>query len=150
GSPVSSISFDELREKSHIRINVPSPHRPFTTGDKLPTPSGRIEIESSFVANLGLDPVPSYVPPYESEERDPELARRYPLALISPPAHSFLNSTFVNVASLRRAAGKPTLEIHADDATRRGINNGDRVTIYNDRGAFAAEAVISDRVRPGV
>jgi len=150
GLPVSTIPFDELREKSHIRINVPSPHLPFARGQKIPTPSGRIEIESSLVANLGLDPVPSYVPPHESEERNPELARRYRLALISPPAHSFLNSTFVNVASLRRAAGKPTLEIHADDATSRGIRHGDRVTIYNDRGAFAAEAVISDRVRPGV
>src|SRR4029077_16550586 len=93
---------------------------------------------------------PSYVPPHESEERTPELARRYPLALISPPAHSFLNSTFVNVASLRRAAGKPPLETHADDATRRGINAGDSVRIHNDRGFFTAEAVITDRVRPGV
>ena len=76
--------------------------------------------------------------------------RRYPLALISPPAHSFLNSTFVNVASLRRAAGKPTLEIHAEDASARGIVEGAQVTIFNDRGAFGAEAVITDRVRPGV
>ena len=146
----SNFTFDELREQAYVRIDVPSPHMPFARGAKLPTPTGRIEIESSFVAKLGLDPVPSYVPPYESEECNPELARRYPLALISPPAHSFLNSTFVNVASLRRAAGKPTLEIHVDDAQLRGIAAGDRVTIYNDRGAFTAEAVISDRVRPGV
>ena len=86
----------------------------------------------------------------ESEERDPELVRRFPLALISPPAHSFLNSTFVNVVSLRRAAGKPTLEIHADDAVARGIAEGMKVTIFNDRGAFSADAVITDRVRPGV
>jgi len=149
-SQVSQFTLDELREKSYVRIGVPSPHLPFASGAKLPTPSGRIEIDSAFVAKLGLDPVPSYVPPYESEERDPELARRFPLALISPPAHQFLNSSFVNVASLRRAAGKPTLEIHSDDAQRRKINAGDRVTIYNDRGAFTAEAVISDRVRPGV
>ena len=90
------------------------------------------------------------IPPRESEESAPELARRFPLALISPPAHSFLNSTFVNVASLRRAAGKPTLEIHADDAARRGIAPGARVTIFNDRGTFTAEAVVTDRVRPGV
>jgi anaerobic selenocysteine-containing dehydrogenase len=150
GPAMAKITLEELREKSYIRIGVPSPHLPFARGTKLPTPSGKIEIDSSFVEKLGLDPVPSYVPPYESEERDPELARRFPLALISPPAHSFLNSTFVNVASLRRSAGKPTLEIHADDATRRNINAGDRVTIYNDRGAFTAEAVITDRVRPGV
>src|SRR6185369_16710793 len=112
-----------------IRLSVPSPHMPYRTGARLPTPSGRIEIESQPAAAHGLDLLPEYVPPYESEERDPELVRRYPLALLSPPAHSFLNSTFVNVVSLRRAAGKPTLEIHADDAQRRGIAGGMKVTV---------------------
>ncbi|MGZ5445753.1 MAG: molybdopterin-containing oxidoreductase family protein [Thermoanaerobaculia bacterium] len=143
-------TLEELRERAYIRLDIPSPHRPFARGTRVPTPSGKIQIDSPSAAAHGLDRLPEYVPPYESEERDPELVRRYPLALISPPAHSFLNSTFVNVASLRRAAGKPTLEIHADDATSRGIANGTRVSIFNDRGAFTAEAVITDRVRPGV
>ena len=143
-------TLEELRERAYIRLEIPSPHRPFARGTRLPTPSGRIQIDSPAAAAHGLDRLPEYVPPYESEERDPELVRRYPLALISPPAHSFLNSTFVNVASLRRAAGKPTLEIHAEDATSRGIAHGARVSIFNDRGAFTAEAVITDRVRPGV
>ena len=143
-------TFEELRERAYIRLDIDTPHRPFVRGSHVPTPSGKIEIDSALAAEHGLDRLPEYVPPYESEERDPELVRRYPLALISPPARSFLNSTFVNVASLRRAAGKPTLEIHADDAAARGIAHGARVSIYNDRGAFTAEAVITDRVRPGV
>jgi anaerobic selenocysteine-containing dehydrogenase len=147
---VPGITFDELRERGSIRLQLPTPHLPYRSGARIPTPSGKIEIDSSRFKAAGLDPIPMYVPPHESEERDPELARRFPLALISPPAHSFLNSTFVNVASLRRSAGKPTLEIHADDATRRGINAGDSVRIHNDRGWFTAEAVITDRVRPGV
>ena len=136
----SHVTLDALREHGWARIDVPSPHLPFLQGAKLRTPSGKIEV----------DPTPDYIPPYESEERAPDLARRYPLALISPPAHTFLNSTFVNVVSLRRAAGKPTLEIHATDAAPRGIGGGERVTIFNDRGAFTAEAVVTDRVRPGV
>ena len=143
-------TLEELRERSSIRLAIPSPHLPFRRGSRLPTPSGKIEIDSAAAAARGVDSVPDYVPPYESEERDPDLVRRYPLALISPPAHSFLNSSFVNVASLRRAAGKPTLEIHEDDAGSRGIEHGARVSIFNDRGAFVAEAVITDRVRPGV
>jgi anaerobic selenocysteine-containing dehydrogenase len=139
-----------LQERGWIRIDVPTPHLPFKAGARLRTPSGKIEIESKGFAAAGVDAIPSYVPPYESEERDPELVERYPLALISPPAHAFLNSTFVNVASLRRSAGKPTLEIHADDAAARDISTGDRVAIYNDRGKFTAEAVVTDRVRPGV
>src|SRR6266545_588161 len=144
------ITLEELRQRGFIRLNVPSPHLPFRSGTKLSTPSGKIEIATDRATAFGVGRVPEYVPPYESEERAPRLAVRYPLALISPPAHSFLNSTFVNVASLRRAAGKPTLEIHADDAQKRGITAGQRVTIFNDRGSFAAEAVISDKVRPGV
>jgi anaerobic selenocysteine-containing dehydrogenase len=143
-------TLDELRERSYIRLDIPSPHLPYRRGSQLLTPSGKIEIESERAVAAGLSLIPEYVPPYESEERNPELVRRFPLALISPPAHSFLNSTFVNVASLRRAAGKPTLEIHADDASSRGIAAGARVSIFNDRGAFTAEAVITDRVRPGV
>ncbi len=143
-------TLEELRERGSIRLEVPSPHLPYRSGARVPTPSGKIEIESKSAAAHGLDLLPEYVPPYESEERDPELVRRFPLALISSPAHSFLNSTFVNVASLRRAAGKPMLEIHADDAQARGISDGERVTIHNDRGSFGAEAVITDRVRPGV
>jgi anaerobic selenocysteine-containing dehydrogenase len=143
-------SLEELRQRAWIRLPIETPHRPFARGKRLGTPSGRIEIDSALAAAHGLDRLPSYVPPYESVERDPDLARRYPLALISPPAHSFLNSTFVNVVSLRRAAGKATLEIHAADAQTRGISAGTRVSIFNDRGAFTAEAVITDRVRPGV
>lgn len=143
-------TLEELKERSSIRLDVGSPHLPYRMGARVPTPSGKIEIASQRAAAKGLDLLPEYVPPYESGERDPELAKRYPLALISPPAHSFLNSTFVNVASLRRSAGKPTLEIHADDAQPRGINAGEKVTIFNDRGSFTAEAVITDRVRPGV
>jgi anaerobic selenocysteine-containing dehydrogenase len=143
-------TLDELKERASIRLPIAKPHRPYARGTRLPTPSGKIEIDSARAAEHGLDRLPEYVPPYESEERDPELVRRFPLALISPPAHSFLNSSFVNVPSLRRAAGQPTLEIHADDAVARGIAEGAQVSIFNDRGAFSAEAVVTDRVRPGV
>jgi anaerobic selenocysteine-containing dehydrogenase len=150
GPSMSGITFDELRERGSMRLSLASPHLPYRRGARLATPSGKIEIESSHLASIGFDPLPTYVAPHESEERSPELARRYPLSLLCPPAHSFLNSTFVNVTTLRRAAGKPVVEIHADDAGRRGIAGGERVRVYNDRGAFTAEAIISDRVRPGV
>jgi anaerobic selenocysteine-containing dehydrogenase len=147
---MNGLTFDELRDKGSVRLDLPKPHLPYARGAVLPTPSGKIEIDCPRVAAIGLDTVPDYVPPHESAERAPELAAKYPLALISAPAHSFLNSTFVNVTSLRRAAGKPVLEIHADDARRRGIAAGQQVSIFNDRGTYTAEAVISTRVRPGV
>ena len=147
---LAGITLEALKERGWMRLNVATPYLPYRSGEVLSTPSGKIEIEAEQLIARGLDPLPTYIAPRESEERSPELARRYPLVLISPPAHSFLNSTFANVTSLRRSAGRPTLEIHADDARRRAIGENDRVTIFNDRGSFAASAVITDRVRPGV
>jgi anaerobic selenocysteine-containing dehydrogenase len=74
----------------------------------------------------------------------------YPLAMISPPARNFLNSSFVNVKSLRDIEGEPLLEIHADDAAARGIVTGDVVKVFNGRGSYRCKAEVSPRARPGV
>ncbi|HXG57937.1 MAG TPA: molybdopterin-dependent oxidoreductase, partial [Thermoanaerobaculia bacterium] len=65
----TGITLEELRERSYVRLPLPSPHLPFRSGTTLPTPSGKIEIASSLLAARGLDPLPSWVPPHESEER---------------------------------------------------------------------------------
>ncbi len=96
----------------------------------------------------GFDPLPVYTPPAESAESDPALAAQYPLALLSPPAHHFLNSSFVNV--LRRFEGEPSLEINPHDATARQIVDGELVRVFNDRGEFRVRAAVTDRVRPGL
>jgi anaerobic selenocysteine-containing dehydrogenase len=98
----------------------------------------------------GLDPLPDYIAPYESVASNPELAQRYPLAMISPPARNFLNSTFVNVQSLRSTEGEPHLDLHPQDAAARGIASGDRVRIHNDRGTFTACARVTANTRPGL
>jgi anaerobic selenocysteine-containing dehydrogenase len=75
---------------------------------------------------------------------------KYPLAMISPPARNFLNSTFVNVTSLRDIEAEPVLEIHEDDARSRGVATGDVVNVFNQRGSYQCKAVVSERARPGV
>jgi len=75
---------------------------------------------------------------------------QFPLAMISPPARNFLNSTFVNVTSLRAIEGEPLLEIHADDAAARGIADGAMVRVFNQRGEHRCRAEVSRRARPGV
>ena len=70
--------------------------------------------------------------------------------MISPPARHFLNSSFVNVASLRAAEREPRLELHPQDAAVRGIAGGARVRVFNDRGSYWCVADVSDRARPGV
>jgi anaerobic selenocysteine-containing dehydrogenase len=142
------VTVEKLLEQGWTRLNVPRPYLPFATGN-FPTPSGRCEFYSQRLADMGFDPLPTFTPPYESAASAPELAARYPLALISSPAHQFLNSSFVNVDGLRRAARQPELMIHPEDASPRGIVTGARVEIRNDRGSFHAVARVSDAVREG-
>jgi anaerobic selenocysteine-containing dehydrogenase len=143
------VTLDELLERGWMRLDVPTPYLPYAEG-AFPTPSGKCELESPRMAELGLDPLPDYIPPYESVERDPELVKRYPLTLISSPAHTFLNSTFANVTSLRRQAREPEVLLHPADAERRGIAVGAMVTVRNDRGAFLAKARVEPSIREGV
>jgi anaerobic selenocysteine-containing dehydrogenase len=143
------VTLDELLTRGWMRLNLPTPYLPYADG-VFPTPSGKCELHSPRMAALGLDPLPDYIPPYESVERDPELVRRYPLTLISSPAHTFLNTTFVNVTSLRRQAREPEVLLHPADALRRGIVAGAAVTVRNDRGAFLATARVEPSIREGV
>ncbi len=83
-----------------------------------------------------MDPLPNYIAPLESAQTAPKLAQKYPLAVISPPAHNFLNSSFANLPSFVKSEKEPWLEIHPDDAGLRGIKEGDMVRIFNDRGAL--------------
>jgi anaerobic selenocysteine-containing dehydrogenase len=146
---LKGVTLETLLDRGWVRLNVPTPYLPYAEGS-FPTPSGKCELYSQRLANMGLDPLPTYIPPYESPERDPALVARYPLTLISSPAHTFLNSTFVNVTSLRRQAQEPEVLLHPADAERRGIATGMRVTVHNDRGAFAAQARVEPSIREGV
>jgi anaerobic selenocysteine-containing dehydrogenase len=119
------------------------PDAPFADGG-FPTPNGKAIVDAPGFG------VPDFVPNYESAQSSPELAARYPLAMISPPARHFLNSSFVNVASLRAAEKEPRLELHPQDAATRGITSGDTVRVFNDRGSYRCVADVSDRARPGV
>ena len=144
-----AIHFDweSLKQKGWQKLNMPD--APFADGG-FPTPSGKCEFYSATMANDGLDPLPAYIAPYESVASNPVLAKRYPLAMISPPARNFLNSTFVNVQSLRATEGEPHLDIHPNDAAARGIVHGDMARIFNDRGSFVAKARVTEKARPGL
>jgi anaerobic selenocysteine-containing dehydrogenase len=143
------VTFEGLLERGWMRLAVPTPYLPYAEGG-FTTPSGKCELVSQRMAELGLDPLPAYIPPYESVERDPALVARYPLTLISSPAHTFLNTTFANITSLRRQAREPEVLLHPADAERRGIAPGMRVTVHNDRGAFTATARVEPSIREGV
>lgn len=138
-----AVDFDLLLEQGFAPLG--GPDAPFADG-QFPTPSGRCEFFSQRLQDAGLDGLPGHVPNHEAAGTSP----RYPLAMISPPARNFLNSTFVNVKSLRDIEGRPLLEIHPHDAAARGIQDGSVVRVFNGRGSYRCHAHVSQRARPGV
>jgi anaerobic selenocysteine-containing dehydrogenase len=145
---LNGITLEALETRGSIRLNYPTPFVPFAA--KFPTTSGRLEFVSERMAAAGLDPVAGYTPSYEASQRQTAFALEYPLALITPANHYFLNSIFANAPRQRQAAGGPALLIHPDDATPRCIRTGDDVRVANSRGSFVAVAHVSDGIRPGV
>ncbi|HAT30041.1 MAG TPA: molybdopterin oxidoreductase [Janthinobacterium sp.] len=141
------VDWETLKQKGWQKLAMPD--APFAAGG-FPTPSGKCEFYSAAMAADGLDPLPDYIAPWESKASNPGLAAKYPLAMISPPARNFLNSTFVNVKSLRAAEGEPHLDMHPDDSAARGIVHHQMVRIFNDRGSFVAKARVTDKARPGL
>jgi anaerobic selenocysteine-containing dehydrogenase len=151
----------------HLKVGEPSTRTPHKEGN-FPTPSGKLEFKSSAAAGGNfvappfrqcyeafqgaepVDPLPSYVPCRERPETNPELAMRYPLNIVTPKSHAFLNSQYANEESKVRAQGEQYVLIHPADATARGIRDGDFVRVFNDRGEFHGDARVSDDTQPGV
>jgi anaerobic selenocysteine-containing dehydrogenase len=123
----------------------PLPDAPFAEGG-FPSPSGKCEFYSQRLADMGQDGLPDYIANYEIPQANSE----FPLAMISPPARNFLNSSFVNLQSLRDIETEPVLEMHPEDAQTRGIQDGDVIRVFNQRGTYHCKAQLNDRARPGV
>jgi anaerobic selenocysteine-containing dehydrogenase len=143
------ITFERLEREGTVRLSLTEPYAPFAEGG-FPTPSGRCELRSQRLQAAGHDPVAGYVPPREGPTSSPELARRLPLAFISPPAHHFLNSTFSAQPVFVRREGDASVTLNPRDAAARGIEDGRLVRVWNDRGAFVARACVSEAARAGV
>ena len=137
------VDFDTLLAQGFV--SLPVPDAPFAQGG-FPTPTGKCTFFSPALQRMGLDGLPDHLPNYEPGATHAD----YPLAMISPPARNFLNSTFVNVKSLRDIEREPVLEIHPLDAAVRGIVDGTVVRVFNERGDYHCAARVSERARPGV
>ncbi len=152
---------------AHLKVGTPSDRCPHREGN-FPTPSGKVEFKTSAAANGNfvatpfrqlydafqaaepVDPLPAYVPSRERPETNPELAKKYPLNIVTPKSHGFLNSQYANEAHKVGGQGEQYVLINPSDAQTRGIRNGDFIRVFNDRGEFHGDARITDDTLPGV
>nr|WP_242038594.1 molybdopterin dinucleotide binding domain-containing protein [Chroococcidiopsis sp. [FACHB-1243]] len=157
--------MESLQQQGYGKLKVDLvPH----AEGNFPTPSGKCEflatakVDSNFVLPAfrqgyeeyqpgePIDPLPTYTPQRESAASNPELAKRYPLNLLSAKPHQFINSCFANLPKHAKLQGEPRVIIHPDDAAKRGIADGQVVNVFNDRGSFQVPAIVSDMTRSGV
>lgn len=145
---LNGVTLERLEQERFVELDM-APKADYLK--RLTTPSGKIELYSRQLQDLGLPALPTYLPLEEGfdGENRPERQGRYPLMFISPPNHNFLNSTFANVGKHQAMEKEPLLQIHPVDAERRGIEDGEVVEAYNDRGVYRLKAVVTDLMLPG-
>lgn len=139
---LEGVTFERLREEGWARYRFPEPWMPHAEGN-FKTPSGKC-----LLVNPDIDPpVPTYTSSLDAQEG----SDRHPLHLLTVKSpRNFLNSSHANVDRLREAEGPPRLDIAPADAEARGVVDGGKVRVFNDRGEVRVAARVSDRVRPGV
>ena len=152
GAPqLAGITRERLEREPQVRLNLhgdesDKPWLPFADG--FPTANGKARIYDASLIEQGMDPVADFVPPEES--RHAATAERYPLELLARKADNFLNSTFVNLPGIQKMERQNELEISRADAESRGIRDGDRVRVFNERGEIILTARVDGAVAAGV
>lgn len=165
------IDLEVLKEKGWARLWVggtPDIRAPHAEGN-FATPSGKCEFVATgaaegnhvkpalrsgytyFQDGTAIDPIPNYIPPFESPDSTPELAKSYPLNMVSGKANAFLNTQYANEKLQQaRQGAEQVIMIHPDDANTRKINEGDTINVFNGRGQFSAIANVTEDIREGV
>jgi anaerobic selenocysteine-containing dehydrogenase len=143
----AGVSLEQLRERGWAKIDLgqgPTPHAEGGFG----TADGKLQLRAAALEGVGVDPLPFFDEP--AETTDKKLAERFPLALVTPKTHLFLNSTFANQKRQHSAQPEPFVVISPADAEARSIEDGTTVRVFNERGSFECRAQVSDDTRDGV
>ncbi len=139
------LSLERLREGP---VPAPGAVEVAWADRRFPTPSGRIELWSDEARRRwGADELPTWAPPCERPGEGASAA--YPLQLLTPNTKNRIHSQFGNLPSIRALDPAPRLQLSAVDAAARGIVDGDRVRVFNDRGSLELAAALDGSLRPG-
>lgn len=141
-----------------VDLPDPSPNQVFLSEfradperNRLSTPSGRLELYSEKIASFGYDDCPGHATWFEQRDLADGQAKRYPLSLVSGQPETRLHSQLDNgdFSKSKKIRGREPVLIHPDDARERGINDGDIVELFNERGRCLAGAKVTDEIVRG-
>ncbi|SEA30229.1 Anaerobic selenocysteine-containing dehydrogenase [Desulfuromusa kysingii] len=142
-------SYDEFVEKQRFHFPEREYYKYGSVG--FATPSGKIELASSTLADLGFSAMPTYQTPVENEDDDPELAKEFPLVLTTGGGvMPFHHSEFFNIKELRFLRPEPHMLINNETAAELGIEKEDWVWIETKRGRIKQKADVSPAIHPRV
>jgi anaerobic selenocysteine-containing dehydrogenase len=136
-SYLGGIDYETLVERQFIKAKV----KPLFPG-KLRTPSGKVELYSKRMKANGYPPLPTYIPLVHDGD--------HPYQFIPAPNHNFLNSTFSNNQKHITLEKEPRLHMNSEDAAASGIEDGDQVRVWNQRGECRLKVSVGESVLPGV
>jgi len=136
---------DELKEKPYLHSN----YQEIAFSDfKFNTPAQKIEFFSQRMEDRwGQNPLPFYNEPTENKYSSPELYAKYPLTLITTHALNKMNSQF---SSRGISQEEPFIWINPNDAKNRGINDGEKVKVCNERGNLILKAILTEKIPSGI
>lgn len=131
---VAGITLEQLKQDGYVRLNVPQEFLPYQHGSAFNTDQ-----------KLHLDPPPVYLEPQDCPDAE------FPLKLMTPPAHHFLNSTYGELEKIRGLeGGEPTAMIHPSDAQQYKLENGQQVRIFSRQGSVVRCAKVTKATTRGV
>jgi anaerobic selenocysteine-containing dehydrogenase len=144
--PLQGVTLEELREGP---VLVPGHEEIVFADGVFATPSGRIELRSEEAARRwGVDALPDYSEPVEGTRGSRDEAREW-LSFMTPNTKNRIHSQFNNLESIRVMSPAPFLQMHPDDAAHRGLQDGARARIVNDRGELEAPVQLDWGIKPG-
>jgi anaerobic selenocysteine-containing dehydrogenase len=146
----SGITLEELRAHPEgIRVPLATRYRKYSERG-FATPSGKVELYSATLAAYGYPPLPAFEEPLTSPRSRQDLADRYPLVLSCAKSLFFCETQHRQVASLRKSAPDPQVEMHPSTAAARGITAGDWISLDTPHGSIRARVKLNSSLDPQV
>jgi anaerobic selenocysteine-containing dehydrogenase len=157
----SGMTYKDLQEKTWIMPPDGHPSKPYSRHEKgllrpdgkpgFRTPSGKVELYSSWLEKWELAPMPYHEEPPYSPVSTPDLFKKYPLILCTGRRMGpFFHSEHRQIPWLREQQKEPVLEIHPDTAEKLGIHNGEKVCVENWLGKITVTAMTTPIIHPDV